>query len=80
MKIYVKQKYNDKLCLVWFKDKDYYCQITNPKWYGEWLNVNRVVLEYKVDSVNYVVVELEWFWITQGHKILEKIYTFFKSI
>ena len=59
MRMDVIEQYNDKCARVWFENERWFVQIVNPKWFGKWINVKTILIQYRVDSGNYMVVELE---------------------
>lgn len=59
MRIDVIERYNDKYAKVWFENEYWFVQIINPKWFDKWINVKIILIKYRVDSGNYMVVELE---------------------
>jgi hypothetical protein len=60
MKIYVKYQFSDKKFIVWYKNQEWYCQVINPKWVGEYMLVKNIVAEIIYNDVERIlIVELE---------------------
>ena len=60
MKLYVKWQINNKKFIVWYKNQEWYCQVINPKWVGEYMIVKQIVVELVYNKKERIlVVELE---------------------